>query len=247
VQQQATNLSAAEITHHIVGAAPTCHVYGDTTQLEQVMVNLIDNAIRAMTTTHTPRLLEIVLRGDERTVEIRVSDTGTGIPPHIRSRLFEPFFTTRPIGDGLGLGLAIVSTIVAQHHGSIRAEEHTPSGTTFILTLPSIHAPRLVVARQTLASDTYLTILDVLRELVTTPIVESDDPHGHADLVVIDASQLAAFPQSRLADTRLCIIRTIHTSIPDLTHLDAIVCTPQMDVVLLRQQLSALIAPLQSR
>jgi signal transduction histidine kinase len=71
-------------------------------------------------------------------VEIRVQDTGAGIPEGIRDRIFDPFFTTKPVGKGTGQGLAIArAVIVDKHGGSIRFESQPGQGTTFILELPT--------------------------------------------------------------------------------------------------------------
>jgi signal transduction histidine kinase len=73
-------------------------------------------------------------------VEIRISDTGPGIPPAIRSKVFDPFFTTKPVGKGTGQGLSIVhSTIVEKHGGTITFETEEGRGTTFIIRLPVGH------------------------------------------------------------------------------------------------------------
>jgi signal transduction histidine kinase len=73
--------------------------------------------------------------GDE--VELRISDTGSGIPTAVQPRIFEPFFTTKPVGQGTGQGLAFVySTIVKKHGGTVSFETEPGKGTTFVLRLP---------------------------------------------------------------------------------------------------------------
>jgi signal transduction histidine kinase len=73
----------------------------------------------------------------EDNVEVRVQDTGTGIPAHAREHLFEPFFTTKPVGKGTGQGLFIAHRVVVKEHGgAIRFETENGLGTTFIITLP---------------------------------------------------------------------------------------------------------------
>ncbi|RPH54938.1 ATP-binding protein, partial [bacterium] len=67
-------------------------------------------------------------------LEIQVADTGRGIPPELREKLFLPYFSTK--GRGNGLGLAIVHRIVTDHHGSIRVEDNAPQGTVFTVELP---------------------------------------------------------------------------------------------------------------
>jgi hypothetical protein len=72
----------------------------------------------------------------EQWAEIRISDTGTGIPESVQSKIFDPFFTTKPVGKGTGQGLAISASVVANHGGSLSFETQQGVGTTFILRLP---------------------------------------------------------------------------------------------------------------
>ena len=71
---------------------------------------------------------------DDGHLEIQVADTGRGIPPESKEKLFLPYFSTK--GRGTGLGLAIVHRIVADHHGSVRVEDNAPKGSVFTLELP---------------------------------------------------------------------------------------------------------------
>ena len=111
-------------------------------EFNQVILNLITNAAHAIadTTNHGQDgkgRIGISTRLDGEWAEIRVSDTGTGIPENIRKRVFDPFFTTKDVGKGTGQGLAIAhSVIVDKHEGSITFESETGTGTTFILRLP---------------------------------------------------------------------------------------------------------------
>lgn len=108
----------------------------DGEQLRQVMVNLIDNALEFLPLSPDERRLLISSRvvPGRRTIEVVVADTGPGIPPEHRERIFEPYFSTRK--RGTGLGLAIVSRIVAEHHGRIRVGETAPHGACFTIELP---------------------------------------------------------------------------------------------------------------
>ncbi|MEK9141444.1 MAG: ATP-binding protein, partial [Nitrospirota bacterium] len=77
--------------------------------------------------------------------EIRITDTGTGIPESIRHRVFDPFFTTKEVGKGTGQGLAIArSVVVDKHHGTITFETLAGKGTTFIIRLP-LHEPEKAI------------------------------------------------------------------------------------------------------
>ena len=81
-------------------------------------------------------------RRDGDWVEIRVADTGTGIPEAIRARIFDPFFTTKEVGRGTGQGLAIAHSVVTEKHGgTIRFDTRPGEGTTFVVRLP-IHPPK---------------------------------------------------------------------------------------------------------
>jgi signal transduction histidine kinase len=100
--------------------------------LNQVWTNLIDNAADAMDGSGT---LTIEAERDDDVVVVRVSDTGPGIDPEVMSRIFDPFFTTKAPGQGTGLGLHTVHTIVNRTGGEIAAES-SPSGTTFTLKFP---------------------------------------------------------------------------------------------------------------
>lgn len=102
--------------------------------LNQVWTNLIDNASDAMDEVGT---LTIRARNQGDGVVVTVSDTGTGIPPDIVERIFDPFYTTKEPGKGTGLGLHTVHTIIARIGGDIQVES-SPGGTTFTVTLPAV-------------------------------------------------------------------------------------------------------------
>jgi C4-dicarboxylate-specific signal transduction histidine kinase len=111
-----------------------CSVVGDQVMLQQVVVNLVLNACDAMAETPADRRIVVVeaLCG-RASVDITVRDSGPGIPADLRGKLFEPFVTTKP--DGLGLGLSIVSSIVAAHGGTIEAQNSDDGGAIFRITL----------------------------------------------------------------------------------------------------------------
>lgn len=124
-------------------------VYCDADQLKQVFINLVLNSVQAMPqggvlsiTTRTPRantwrLTDDAPRRVPDQVELRFSDSGEGIPEHVRDRLFIPFFTTKQ--KGTGLGLAICHRILKNHGGGIEVESRSGHGTTFVLRLPTNH------------------------------------------------------------------------------------------------------------
>lgn len=118
--------------------------------LNQVLLNLVTNAADAIADAHhssrgappqggAPEkgLITVSTRQDDQWAEIRVKDTGSGIPEAIRTRVFDPFFTTKDVGKGTGQGLAISrSVIVDKHHGELTFETEAGQGTTFIVRLP---------------------------------------------------------------------------------------------------------------
>ena len=110
-------------------------VRADGELLRRVLVNLIDNAAESMEGSSVKELLLTTrFNSDREIVEIVVADSGHGISPEDKDRLFLPHFSTKD--RGTGLGLAIASRIMAEHHGSIRVEDNLPTGAKFILQLP---------------------------------------------------------------------------------------------------------------
>ncbi|UYG04188.1 ATP-binding protein [Halomonas sp. LR3S48] len=115
-------------------------VHADLVRLEQVLVNLIGNALQAMTESPAPKLT-LSIEVELAQVRISVTDTGPGIPePHL-ARIFEPFFTTKSPGSGLGLGLSISARIITDLGGSIEATNQPGAGACFTITLPREECP----------------------------------------------------------------------------------------------------------
>jgi len=109
---------------------------GDADQLSQVFMNLVVNAQQALQEVDGPRRLAIAgRRRDGGRVQVTVRDTGPGVPAAIRSRVFDPFFTSKPVGSGTGIGLSVCLGIVAAHGGTLELHDEGP-GATFVLTLP---------------------------------------------------------------------------------------------------------------
>ena len=126
-------LSGIEVHQQLAADLPLIQV--DPEQMKRALVNLIDNAAEALEQA-LPREIWIrtALDAEREVVEVVVADSGPGIPPDAKEKLFLPYFSTKH--RGTGLGLAIVSRIIAEHHGSIRAETNRPAGTRFIIELP---------------------------------------------------------------------------------------------------------------
>ncbi len=105
----------------------------DKEQMKRVMINLLDNAIAAID-GDGEIVIDLSYDKEQEMVRIEVSDNGKGIPPEHKMRLFEPYFSTKE--HGTGLGLTIASTIISDHNGFIRVQDNKPQGTKFVIELP---------------------------------------------------------------------------------------------------------------
>lgn len=141
-------------------------VLGDPTRMQQMVMNLAVNARDAMPEGGSLRigLAHCVVGGDAIAeyagysdaqtissgtwVQIEVEDGGMGMSPEVLARIYEPFFTTKPVGQGTGLGLAQVHGIVAQHHGHIQVSSTISAGTRFTILLPAYAPPQDVAGRR---------------------------------------------------------------------------------------------------
>ena len=166
-----------EIRHHINSSAGA--VLADPVQIHQVILNLCTNALHAMKRNggtlkifvesarldapmHTPH--GDLVPGDY--VKIIVSDTGHGMDPQIAQRIFEPFFTTKGVGEGTGMGLAILHGIVTSHNGAVLVRSAPNAGATFEVFLPKYHSEKHVQQ-------------DAVAEI----------PHGNERIMVVDDEQ----------------------------------------------------------
>jgi two-component system sensor kinase FixL len=113
------------------------YVLADKVQVQQVLLNLIRNAIDAMETTSTRELVVATSPASDNMIEISVADTGGGIAPEIADQLFQPFITTK--SHGMGVGLSISRTIIESHGGSITQRPNPGGGTIFTFTLPVVN------------------------------------------------------------------------------------------------------------
>ena len=125
----------ASVTVRIEGASSGARVRADRGQLEQVVLNLAQNARDAMPSGGT-LTLSVGVDDDAMQSTLTISDTGMGMDDAVRQRIFEPFFTTRPLGEGTGLGLAVVYGVVTQAGGTVRAESVNGVGTSICIVLP---------------------------------------------------------------------------------------------------------------
>jgi signal transduction histidine kinase len=121
--------------------ADVVKIYGDIpevqcmpSQINQVVMNLVVNAAHAMGTERGTITVRTGTEGNQ--VWFEVSDTGSGIPKEVLPRIFDPFYTTKPVGKGTGLGLSLSYGIIQKHHGTIVVQTETAKGSTFRVTLP---------------------------------------------------------------------------------------------------------------
>jgi CheY-like chemotaxis protein len=185
-------------------------IMGDATQLHQVLVNLAVNARDAM-----PNGGVLTLSAENTAIEasqqpqnsgnspkpgfyvlIKVSDTGTGIPPEVLDKIFEPFLTTKEMGKGTGLGLATVLGIVKSHNGFVQVQTEVNKGTTFLIYLPALENAQAQATdgEQTrlpggsgeviLAVDDEVSVLSMTKEMLET--------HGYRVLTAKDGPEAVA-------------------------------------------------------
>ena len=113
-------------------------VLADKTQIQQVLLNLVQNAHQAMAAHAGPRVLTLrLVDAAANHVRLEVLDTGPGIPPNLLLRIFEAFSTTKPAGEGTGLGLWVSHAIIEHQHGTLRVENRPGGGARFVIELPA--------------------------------------------------------------------------------------------------------------
>lgn len=128
--------SGEDVAYHNL-CPPELEAIGDAQRLQQVMINLLSNARDA---SRPGGHIVIDAAPDGEMLRVTVTDEGHGLDPHVREHLFEPFTTTKPPGEGTGLGLPLVYSIIAEHHGRIELESPPPGhscGTRISLWLPT--------------------------------------------------------------------------------------------------------------
>lgn len=130
----AGRLDGVELRKDLKPGLPSVSI--DRDQFKRVVVNLVDNAAEAMQGSPVQRLFVSTRATQGDTVELTISDTGSGISPEDKEKLFLPYFSTK--GRGTGLGLAIVNRILADHNAVIRVEDNLPRGASFTVEIPTI-------------------------------------------------------------------------------------------------------------
>jgi two-component system, NtrC family, nitrogen regulation sensor histidine kinase NtrY len=128
----AGRLDGIEMRTQLAPGLPAVNL--DAEQFKRVVVNLVDNAAEAMQDSLVKKLFVVTQAGAADTVELVITDTGCGVTPEDREKLFLPYFSTK--GRGTGLGLAIVNHILADHNATIRVEDNQPAGARFTVEVP---------------------------------------------------------------------------------------------------------------
>lgn len=141
MEQFQGRLEGMSVRVELGGSLPA--IKADHELLRRVIANLVDNAAEAMEGSKI-RHLRVATRADAHgdSVEIEIADSGQGISPEDKERLFLPHFSTKE--RGTGLGLAIASRIITEHHGTIRVEDNVPAGTRFVIRFPAAEAVKEV-------------------------------------------------------------------------------------------------------
>jgi len=111
-------------------------VWADENQLQQVLLNLVQNAHQAMSKHPSPRVLTVRAWPSDGYAHVEVRDSGPGIASEALPRIFDPFFTTKPPGEGSGLGLSVSYGIVTELGGRLRAQNCDGGGASFVVELP---------------------------------------------------------------------------------------------------------------
>ena len=132
LMQNTLDISNIELNLALDTSVP--HVFIDKSQIQQVLVNLILNAVQSMSGGGKLSISTLNGGGDSVTIEVR--DTGKGIPPEFLPHIFDPFFSTKGV-EGTGLGLSISYGIIRNHKGTIRVESTVNVGTAFTIELPA--------------------------------------------------------------------------------------------------------------
>lgn len=127
-------LDRIELIKDLAPGLPPVNI--DREQFKRVVINLVDNAAEAMDQSLVKRLYISTVAATADTVELTVADTGCGVSPEDKEKLFLPYFSTK--GRGTGLGLAIVNHILSDHDAHIRVEDNTPAGARFIIDLATL-------------------------------------------------------------------------------------------------------------
>ena len=186
-------------------------VEGNRAELEQVLVNLVVNAEQAMDGQDGQKMLIIRTRPSSFGVCLQVVDSGPGIPPEHLGRIFDPFFTTKSPGEGTGLGLSLVHSIVTEHLGTVRADSTVGRGAVFSIELPSgrgIRAPQRARASTEHAARALHVLVVDDEESIRRSLVRYLERRGHSVQVAASGAEAMQRIQGTAGQTPFDIILT---------------------------------------
>ncbi|MDV2989092.1 MAG: PAS domain S-box protein [Dehalogenimonas sp.] len=185
-------------------------VMADAGQLQQVFLNLIVNAEYAMKKAHDTGVLTVKTAHPDGYIRISITDDGSGMTDEVKSKLFQPFFTTKEPGEGTGLGLSLSLGIINEHGGSIRVESKPGTGTTFFIELPvtqldtipqakpeSVHSEQVMRKSRILVVDDEPSVGSLIKTILNSQgheVVVCQDPQqgldrlseGTFDCIILD-------------------------------------------------------------
>jgi PAS domain S-box-containing protein len=171
----------------------------DPDKLEQVLDNLVHNAMQALSDRQGAGIVQLTTERFNGSVRVRVEDNGPGIPAHLAARIFEPFFTTKDVGKGTGLGLSISHSIMSEHKGRLYHQPSGLGGACFVAELPALKAAPADAARPPEAA-------------ATAAMPSSKNPPHPSRILILD-------DEKRLADMLEQIIQ-------HLGHHTTVYCSP---------------------
>jgi len=201
---------------------PPIWINADSTQLEQVIINLAINARDAMPSggilsiSVTPENLDpsertgLLTESGTRYVRLAICDTGTGIPPEIQSRIFEPFFSTKPRDKGMGLGLATAHGIIQNHDGVIEVQSKPGTGSKFSIILPQIspHTDSFSIHKSSVIPRGHgeMILLAEQHPYIRKIIGSTLSTHGYEVLQASDRNTLNRMYQQNCQELKLMIV-----------------------------------------
>ena len=157
--------------------------FAGSDQIQQVLINLVNNALDALATAGRPGVMQICTRRKEDLIVVTVEDNGGGVPAEVLPNIFEPFFTTKEVGKGTGLGLSIAHSVLADHNGRLFYQPSPLGGAAFVIELP-------IVSESS----------EIQREVATdSPLPASPAPQ-HANILILDDERSIAELLSEMLD-----------------------------------------------
>ena len=197
--------SRANVIHRFGDVPPVC---ANESRLAQVFLNLLTNAVQSLPShTREPNDITITTRAENDVVIVEVEDTGVGIPVEVQSNIFEPLFTTK--SEGTGLGLALCKELLAKEGGSISVESDLRKGTKFTVVLPAARSEQVEAAKRS-----------------------RERSSGKRILIIDDEPRVAGSLKMILSDHHATIATSGHEALQRIhagEHFDVIVCDLLMD------------------